>query len=74
MLKFVLKFRDFFLDALKILGLIAFCLAAVFAVVFPLWKFAVSAPRAYTFSVLFALLAAAIFFAARKILRKKNGS
>lgn len=74
MSKFGLKIRDFFLDALKIFGLLAFCLAAGFAVVFPLWKFAVSAPKAYTFFVLFAILAAAVFFATRKIFRNKNGS
>ena len=44
------------------------------AVVFPLWKFAVSAPRIYTFFVLFVVFAIAVFCIVRKILRKKNES
>lgn len=70
----VLKIKDFFLNILKILGLIAFCLAVGFAVVFPLWKFAVSAPRIYTFFVLSVIFAVAVFCIVRKILRKKNES
>ncbi len=69
-----LKIKEFFLNVLKVLGLLGFCLAVGFAVVFPLWKFAVSAPRIYTFFVLFVVFAIAVFCIVRKILRKKNVS
>lgn len=74
MLNTALKFKEFFLNLFKILALIAFCLAVGFAVVFPLWKFAVCAPRIYTIVVLSVIFAVAVFCVVRKILRKKNES
>lgn len=72
MSKLALKIKEFFLNILKVLGLVVFCLAVGFAVVFPLWKFAVSAPRVYTFFVLSVIFAVAVFCVVRKILRKKH--
>ena len=74
MLNVALKIKEFFLNLFRVLGLVAFCLAVGFAVVFQLWKFAVCAPRIYTFVVLFAVFAVAVFCIVRKILRKKNAS
>lgn len=72
MSKLALKIKEFFLNILKVLGLVVFCLAVGFAVVFPLWKFAVSAPRVYTFFVLSVIFVVAVFCVVRKILRKKH--
>lgn len=69
-----LKIKEFFLNIFKVLALVVLCLAVGFAVVFPLWKFAVAAPRIYTFFVLFVVFAIAVFCIVRKILRKKNVS
>lgn len=74
MLKSALKIKEFFSVFVKFLVLILICLAVCFSVVFPVWKFAVSAPRVYTFFVLAVIFAAVVFFAVRKILRKKNAS
>lgn len=72
MSKLALKIKEFFLNILKVLGLVVFCLAVGFAVVFPLWKFAVSAPRVYKFFVLSVIFAVVVFCVVRKILRKKH--
>lgn len=55
----------------KIVFLLLLCGLCGAVTVFPLWKFATSAPDAYTFTVIAIILGLAIFFIIQKI--KKNG-
>ena len=59
-----------FIVFLRILLLIAACVAATVVLVFPLWKFSTSAPRIYTITVLIICAALLIFLIVRKILSK----
>jgi len=61
-----------FLTFLKILALILICFAIAFLVVWPLWKFALSAPVVYTWVVLILLAAFFVFLIVRKILNKSK--
>lgn len=63
-----------FIVFLRILLLIAACVAATIALTFPLWKFSTSAPRIYTATVLILCAALIIFLFARKIISKKRKS
>lgn len=65
-------YSELFGSILKILFLLVLCVAFGAAIVFPLWKFASSAPEIYTFTVLAAAAILAAFFAAKKI--KSNGA
>jgi len=65
-------YSELFGSILKILFLLVLCVAFGAAIVFPLWKFASSAPEIYTFTVLAAAALLAAFFAAKKI--KANGA
>ena len=56
------------LTFLRILLLIAACVLAAVLLVFPLWKFAVSLPKAYTAVVLILLALFVIFLIVRKIM------
>lgn len=60
-------YSELFGSILKILFLLVLCVAFGAAVVFPLWKFASSAPEIYTYAVILAAV-----FAAKKI--KSNGA
>ena len=59
-----------FIVFLRILLLIAACIAATIVLVFPLWKFSTSTPRIYTLTVLILCAALVIFLIVRKILSK----
>ena len=59
-----------FIVFLRILLLIAACVAATIVLVFPLWKFSTSAPRIYTATVLILCAVLIIFLIVRKILSK----
>ena len=61
-----------FIVFLRILLLIAACLAATIALAFPLWKFSTSAPRIYTATVLIICAALIVFLIVRKIISKKG--
>ncbi len=56
------------LTFLRILLLIAACVLATLVLVYPLWKFAVSAPQIYTVVVLILIALFLIFLIVRKIL------
>ena len=71
MLKKVLAgYKKSFFSFVKILIITALCTTLAFAIVFPLWKFATSMPKAYTYCILTLLALAAIFLIAKAI--KKN--
>lgn len=53
---------SFFSSLLRIILVLAFCLAVTFVVVFPLWKFAVTLPRPYTIFALVLLFCAFVVF------------
>ena len=55
-------FVSFFSSLLRIIIILAFCLAVTFAVVFPLWKFAVTFPRPYTVFALVLVFCAFVVF------------
>jgi len=59
-----------FIVFLRILLLIAACVAATVVLVFPLWKFSTSAPRIYTATVLILCAVFLVFIIVRKILSK----
>ena len=61
-----------FIVFLRILLLIAACVAATVVLVFPLWKFSTSAPRIYTATVLILFAAFIVYFIIQKILSKKR--
>ena len=65
-------YGELFGSILKILFLLVLCVGFGAAVVFPLWKFASSAPEIYTYAVIFAAAILAAVFAAKKI--KSNGA
>lgn len=73
MIKKILKgYGEFFSHILKILLLVALCLLIGAAFVFPLWFFASSSPKAYTFFVLCAAGIILIFSLFKKI--RKEGA
>ena len=59
-----------FIVFLRILLLIAACVAATVVLVFPLWKFSTSAPRIYTAVVLILCLLALLYLIISKIVTK----
>ena len=59
---------------LRILLLIAACVAATIVLVFPLWKFSTSAPRIYTATVLILCAALILGLIIRKIFFRKRKS
>ena len=59
-----------FIVFLRILLLIVACIAATVVLVFPLWKFSISAPRIYTATVLILCAVFLVFIIVRKILSK----
>ena len=59
-----------FLTFLRILLLIAACVLAAVVLVYPLWKFAISAPGVYTVVVLILIALFLIFLIVRKIMIK----
>lgn len=61
-----------FIVFLRILLLIAACVAATIVLVFPLWKFSTSVPRIYTACVLILCAVLLLFLIVRKILSKKR--
>ncbi len=63
-----------FIVFLRILLLIAACVAATIVLVFPLWKFSTSAPRIYTLTVLLLAAALILYFIIRKIFFRKRKS
>ncbi|MCI1209884.1 MAG: hypothetical protein LKF96_10620 [Treponema sp.] len=54
----------------KILLLLAFCLGTGFIIVWPLWKWATSAPVSYTIAVAAALAGIILYFLFRRLHRK----
>lgn len=60
--------RNKLITFLRILILIAACVLAAVILVFPLWKFAVAAPRVYTAVVLILLALFIVFLIVRKIM------
>lgn len=71
MLKKVLTgYKKSFFSFVKIFIIVALCMTLAFAIVFPLWKFATSLPKVYTYCILTFLALAAIFLIAKAI--KKN--
>ena len=61
-----------FIVFLRILLLIAACVAATIVLVFPLWKFSTSAPRIYTATVLVLCAALIIYLIVSKIISKNR--
>jgi len=59
-----------FLTFIKIIGLIAACLLIAFLVVWPLWKFAITAPKVYTWFIGIALIGFILFLIGKKIYKK----
>jgi CDP-diglyceride synthetase len=51
----------------KVLGLLGFCLLFAFLLVYPLWRFAVARPEAYSASVLVILGGLLVFLALRRL-------
>jgi hypothetical protein len=67
MIKQILSgYRKLFVGVAKVLALLAFCLLTGFALVWPLWYFAVNQPVLYTRTLLVLLLCAVVVFAVRK--------
>lgn len=64
-------YKMLFLSILKLLALATLCVVLSFAVVFPLWKWALSSPKSYTYCMLALLALTVISFLARRI--KKHG-
>lgn len=65
---------SFFSSFLRLFLALAFCIGVTFVVTFPLWKFAVTYPHAYTvFALILVFCAFAVFvFSRLKNRRKKN--
>ena len=59
-----------FIVFLRILLLIAACVAATLVLVFPLWKFSTSAPGIYTATVLILCAFALLYLITKKIIQK----
>lgn len=55
------------LGAGRIFALLLLCAGVALAFVFPLWKFATAAPKAYTAAVFALIVAALLFFCVRRI-------
>ena len=53
--------KKFFIQLLKIVGMIFVCLALGALIVFPLWKWASSSPKSYTLCILILLIAFAVY-------------
>lgn len=64
--KLVKGYGQLFSSILKVLFLLGLCAACGAVVVFPLWKFATAAPKAYTAVALAAIVLAAVIAAAKK--------
>lgn len=58
-----------FSSVLRVFLLIALCVASSLILVWPLWKFSTSFPKIYTVIVLAFIGGAAVFFAAKKIIK-----
>lgn len=58
-----------FSSVLRVFLLIALCVASSLILVWPLWKFSTSFPKIYTVIVLALIGGAAVFFAAKKIIK-----
>ena len=69
--KIILGYKNLFLTASKLLLLLFLCAGAGALVVFPLWKFATSSPRAYTLFILVVAAGVVLALIARSI--KKSG-
>lgn len=58
-----------FSSVIRVFLLIALCVASSLILVWPLWKFSTSFPKIYTVIVLALIGGAAVFFAAKKIIK-----
>lgn len=65
--KIVKGYKNLFLSAAKMLGLLLVCAATGTIFVLPLWKFAMTAPEAYSLVILIILAAAFIFWMVKKV-------
>ncbi|MCQ2596812.1 MAG: hypothetical protein MJ181_03105 [Treponema sp.] len=64
------RFKSFFISLFRFLVIILLCFAAAFLIVWPLWKFATTNAKGYTWTVL-VLIALCIIFAVVRSIRNK---